>query len=151
MFRKLFCLVMLGLILSACGAKNLLPPKQLSMTIHVAADVNVNDGVLLPLDILFVENDKADAALAVGPDKWFGEDLRERLTNDEIRRLAIRSGDRKDVQISYPDSVKKIIIFADYENNNDRFGQQLLITPDNFKFKNSYHVNIHGNRMELVK
>lgn len=133
--------------LLACG----LPTQYSDITVTLDPQQEINDGVLLPVDILAVDAGTSESALSIGPDNWFGEDLRERLTGDEIKRLAITGGDSKSVQVKIPKGVNKIIIFADFENNSDRVGQQIVIVPEKLNFLSKYKIQVNENRMELVK
>ena len=144
-----FCrmiIVITALVLSGCAM-----PKGFSdVTIMLESEGSINEGVLLPVDILVANDGLASSALGIGPDDWFGAELRDRLTNEEVQRLAIRGGTTRNVKVSIPEDVRRVIIFADYENNNERFGQQIVITPEKLNFFPKYRVRIRDNRMELV-
>jgi len=141
----LFCLIAIGL--SACVSG----PHLTDITIRLVPAKKINEGVLLPVDILTVDSSLSATALGIGPDNWFGEDVRDRLTDDEIKRLAISGGNTKSVSLKVPENIHKVIIFADFENNSDRVGQQIIIAPEKLRFLPKYKININEDQMELVR
>jgi hypothetical protein len=147
LFKKICMLFLIVLGLSACS----LPAQYTDINIILDPAKDINDGVLLPLDVLAIDAGSSEAALGVGPDNWFGEDLRDRLTGDEIKRLAISGGIEKSVLVKISEGVNKIIIFADFENNSDRVGQQIVIVPEKLNFLSKYRIKINEDTMELAK
>ncbi|OKY76355.1 MAG: hypothetical protein BM485_03710 [Desulfobulbaceae bacterium DB1] len=143
---RLFLFLILSVMLGACAA----PKKFSDITLNFAADPSINDDVLLPVDIVVVDRAVSESVLEIGPENWFGETLRDRLVGEEIQHVAIKGDARREVKITIPEGVTKVIIYADYENNVDRLGQQIVISPEKNNFAPSYKVNIKDNRMELA-
>jgi hypothetical protein len=138
-------LVVLGF--SACAKI----PRFSDITLILDPASEINEGVLLPVDILAVDSVISSKALEIGPDNWFGEDVRDRLTDGEIQRLAIKGGEEKKVSVKVNKSVHRIIIFADFENNSEAAGQQAIIIPEKFRFRPTYTILINDNSLELVR
>ncbi len=139
------------LAIAAIALTGCAQPKKFSdITINFASEPVINEDVLLPVDIVVVDRSLAEAVLEVGPEDWFGQSMRDRLVGDEIQHIAIRGNAEREVQITIPDGVTKVIIYADYENNADRLGQQIVISPEKENFAPSYRVTIKENRMELA-
>ncbi|MFZ5758294.1 MAG: hypothetical protein ACOY32_01525 [Thermodesulfobacteriota bacterium] len=149
MSRKLSRLALLAI--AAIALTGCAQPKKFSdITINFASEPVINEDVLLPVDIVVVDRSLAEAVLEVGPEDWFGQSMRDRLVGDEIQHIAIRGNAEREVKITIPDGVTKVIIYADYENNADRLGQQIVISPEKENFAPSYRVTIKENRMELA-
>ncbi|MFZ5764378.1 MAG: hypothetical protein ACOY4H_02135 [Thermodesulfobacteriota bacterium] len=149
MSRKLSRLALLAI--AAIALTGCAQPKKFSdITINFASEPVINEDVLLPVDIVVVDRSLAEAVLEVGPEDWFGQSMRDRLVGDEIQHIAIRGNAEREVKITIPDGVTKVIIYADYENNADRLGQQIVISPEKEDFAPSYRVTIKENRMELA-
>lgn len=132
------------LFLSGC-----LAPKTSTITLLFSADREINENVLLPLDIVVVDKSLSETILDIGPDAWFGDSLRDRLVGEEVHHLAIKGGSTREVSVEVPGETNKVIIYADYENNIDRLGQQIVISPEQSTFSPSYEVIIKDNNMEL--
>lgn len=122
-----------------------------TVTLDFQSIKDINDGALLPVDIVTVEKSVSDSVLEIGPDNWFGNGLRDRLTGEEIKHLAIKGGSTRQVKIKVPSEVEKIIIYADYENNIDRAGQQVVILPARFNFLPIYKINLKESKMETAE
>ncbi len=143
-----FMMLLVGMLLSACASP--LKPDYTDVTLSLQADVLINDGVLLPIDIITLNDDKAEAVLGISPDLWFGNDMRERLTAEKIQKFAIRGGGERNITVRVPSETGKIIIYADYENISEREGQQIIIFSGKNRFRDSYLIRVHNNRLELV-
>lgn len=141
-------LFLVAVVLSGCAAP--LKPHYTDVTLSLQADVPVNDGVLLPIDIITINENKAEAVLAISPDLWFGNDMRERLTAEEIQKFAVKDGGSRNITVRVPSETGKIIIYADYENTSEREGQQIIIFSGKDRFRDSYLIRVHNNRLELM-
>jgi hypothetical protein len=133
------------LALSGCGG-----PKYTDVTLDINADSSINEGVLLPIDVIAVNESKAESVLSISPEEWFGNDMRERLTSEEIQKLAIKGGGTRNVTVKVRSEVGRIIIYADYENTSGRDRQQIIIFPKKAEFLNKYSIQVRKNRLELT-
>jgi len=140
---------LVGMVMSGCAAQS--RPKYTDVSLTLQADAPINDGVLLPIDVIAVNESKADSVLAVSPDEWFGNDMRERLTSEEIQKFAIKDGGSRTIDVRVPSEVGRIIIYADYENTSERERQQIIIFPGKDRFKRNYSIRIQKNRLELTQ
>ena len=140
-------LLVLTMLLGGCAGPT--APQFDDVTLNLQAAEAINDGVLLPIDIMAVNEIKADAVLAVAPDLWFGNEQREKLTPEEIQKVAIRGGGKRQVTVRVPSLAGKIILYADYENSNERAAQQIIISPLKGGFHEKYEILIQANRLEL--
>jgi len=114
----------------------------------VADNNNINENLLIPVDIIVVEN--SDPVLEIGPENWFMHQKRDALLKDkEIYRLTLSSWEQRKISIIPGSDVKKIVIYADYEKIFDRNGQQIVIFPKTMDF--TYMIKMTRNGMELVQ
>jgi hypothetical protein len=138
-------LLLVCIALTGCGG-----PKYTDVTLAIKADTSINDGVLLPIDVIAVDESKAQSVLSVSPEEWFGNDIRERLTSEEIQKLAIKGGGTRTLNVRVRSDVGRIIIYADYENTSERDRQQIIIFPKNERFQGKYSILVQKNRLELA-
>jgi hypothetical protein len=124
--------------------------KFILFTLSLQADVPLNDGVLLPIDIIATNEIKAEAILGIPPGLWFGSDMREHLTKEEVHKLAVRGGETRDIAVTIGHGIGRIIVYADYENTSGREGQQLIISPRKSWFSKNYLISVRNNRLELM-
>jgi len=140
-----FLFIFPGFIMG-CAMNYKLKPTQI--TLFIEAGPHINGGVLLPLDIIVVDASLSDLILDIGPEVWFGHSSRDRLVKKELRRFAISSGEIREIKVDVTRKTKRIIIYADYENDMDRNGQQLVIEPKRWHFNYTIHIGL--NKMELL-
>ncbi len=148
MTKKIYLSLILPIVfsLNACAKS----PHFSDVTLYFESDPYINDNVLLPVDVVIVDRSLAETILEIGPDNWFGDTLRDRLVGDEVHHLAIKGSSQRQVEVTIPEETTKVIIYADYENNLDRPGQQIVISPEKTKFQRRYNVKIQNNKMELA-
>ena len=144
----LFCCFLLIFILHGCASGLGLGSSNVKITF--SSEDNINDGVLLPVDIIACDDVLSSSVLGVGPDSWFGDPLRDRLTGDNIHRLAISGGSSRSVKVNVTKSTKKIIVYADYELSTERMDQQIVISSENLGMFTSYKIQLNEMRMELL-
>lgn len=143
-----FKVLLVGIALSGCAAPT--TPRYTEVAVSLKADAPINDGILLPIDIITVNELKADAVLAISPELWFGNEMRERLTTEEIQKFAVKDGGTRKIDVRVPSDTGRIIIYADYENTSERAKQQIIIFPGKERFRDSYLIRVHNNRLELM-
>lgn len=134
------------LALAGCAAG---PPKPADVTLQLKADNPINDGILLPIDIMTVDENKAASVLSLSPDEWFGSRLREQLTPDEIQKVAIRGGGTRSVPVKVNSQTGRIIVYADYEATSQRDQQQLVIDASKQALRDSYVIHVKTGELEL--
>jgi len=115
--------------------------------VFVSENNTINENVLIPIDVIVTEN--SDAILEIGPENWFAHPKRDSLLNNELYRMTISGWDTHKLWLKPDSFIRKIIIFADYENLHDRDGQQLVLFPKMMDF--TYTIKITSNGMELIK
>jgi predicted component of type VI protein secretion system len=143
-----FKVLLVGVALTGCAAPT--TPRYTEVAMSLKADVPINDGVLLPIDIITVNEIKADAVLAISPEVWFGNEMRERLTPEEIQKFAVKDGGTRKIDVRVPSDTGRIIVYADFENTSERQKQQIIIVPGKERFRDSYLIRVHNNRLELM-
>jgi hypothetical protein len=121
-----------------------------TVTLRIESEKHINGGVLLPMDVISAEGSLSDSILDVGPEIWFGHEIRERLVEEELRRFAVSGGQKRKVKLRVGGEVKRIIIYADYGKNMNRKGQQVVIEPKQWPFA-GYKIQIRENELELLK
>ena len=138
-----------GLILSAILCFFMSCATTSTYTLSFAADKQINDDVLLPVDIIVAKDPVMNSVVEIGPEEWFGHQTREVLVERELYPLAISGGEERVKKIIVDKEISRIIIFADYENSNDRDDQQLIINTSDRKTK--YLILITENKLEIEK
>ena len=117
-----------------------------SSTLSLVADRHINNNVRLPVDLIMVRNDAE--VIDIGPDSWFGDPKRETLTiEDELIRLSFSGGEKMKYKLTMGSGVDKLIIFADYINQDERDKQQIVIPRSRWGF--SHTVQLRKNGLEL--
>jgi hypothetical protein len=115
--------------------------------IRLVAEGEINDRILLPVDILAVDETLAAQVLEIGAGDWFVHKTRDRLAGDEIYRFDISGGDRKEVTVPLRKPVLRIIIFADYDRTTEGRTRQIVLPRD--KWKSEYTVRVRQMELEL--
>ncbi len=145
---KIIMSVLMSGVLFGCASP--LTPTSTDVTLSLQADVPINDGVLLPIDIITTSEIKAEAILSIPPGLWFGSDMRESLSKQEVHKFAVREGEARDITVTIGRGIGRIIIYADYENTNGREGQQLIISPGKSWFRKNYLISVRNSQLELI-
>ncbi len=134
------------LMLVGCG-------KSSHLMLTIVSEPNINDGVLLPMDIMAVSDGKTDQILEIGPEDWFGDSLRESMrpgAKGNIQRLAIGSDSTKTVELTIGEDVERVVVFADFETSTDRESQEIIIVPTGM-FKNKVVIEVETSKMRVKK
>jgi len=111
----------------------------------IAVDDDINYGIRLPVDIIISKN--ADQVLELTPDEWFAHPKRYALMDDELYQLAVHKGYKRSIEISVTSDIKKIIIYADYDRNDDFESQRIILPVENCY----YGVLIGKYKIRLIK
>ena len=134
------------LMLVGCG-------KSSHLMVTIVSEPDINDGVLLPMDIMAVNESKTDQILEIGPEDWFGDPLRESMrpgAKGNIQRLAIGADATKEVEIALGEDVERVIVFTDFETSTDRESQEIVIVPTGM-FKNKVVIDVETSKMRVRK
>ena len=140
------CALVLLCTVFGCAKKNIIK-EPTSITLHFTAEKYINDDVLLPIDIILVKGSVIDAILDIGPEQWFGHIQRESLEKNERISLAMSGGEERIKRIELTPGFTRMIVFADYEGNTEREGQQLIIPQG--KLKKEYRIKIKERALEI--
>lgn len=135
-------LCMILSVLVSCVSKS-------TYTLNFSADPQINENVLLPVDVIVTKDSSMNKVIEIGPEDWFGHQAREVLVYNELFPLAISGGDEREKKIVVEKDISRIIIYADYENNNNREDQQLIINCS--EDKRNYKILIKENTLEMGK
>ena len=135
-----FCIILSVFV--SCVSKS-------TYTLNFSADPQINEDVLLPVDVIVTKDSSMNAVIEIGPEDWFGHQTREVLIHSELYPLAISGGDKREKKVVVEKDISRIIIYADYENNNNREDQQLIINCSEGKRK--YKILIKENNLEMEK
>jgi predicted component of type VI protein secretion system len=112
---------------------------------------NVNDGVLLPVDVIAGDEQMASMVLGIGPDAWFADPLRDRLSGEQIHKLAISGNDTREITVHLSETTRRIIVYADYDRLTERAGQQIVIIPESIGFSKTYTIRLKDTKMEMLQ
>ena len=138
----LMCLFMLA----GCG-------KSSNLMVTIVSEPDINDGVLLPMDIMAVSEEKTDQILEIGPEDWFGDSLRDSMRpggKGNIHRLAIDADSKKVIEVTLAEDVERVVVFADFETSTDRESQEIIIVPTGM-FKNKIVIDVETSKMRIQK
>lgn len=125
----------------ACSSTPLLK----TTTIKFRCDSQFNEGLRLPVDVVFVpEGESVDTITKVSPDEWFDSDEREQWQFKQSLSL-IENGERNDVVIKLTKPVRTIglIIMADYRDIKVA-EQQIVILDTGAKPNEDIFVTVDG-------
>lgn len=134
-----FIILIISIFMTGCS----------TMIISIEADKDINDGILLPVDIISVNESFAGKVSDIGPQDWFGHYYREKLSPDELNTLAIAGGQNRRVKVKIHSGVERIIVYTDFENIDDRDSQQVILMSS--RFRRYKFIRIRGNGLELKK
>ena len=108
------------------------PPKPLrvdTLSILFKCDSEINQGMLLPIDVIFITaDDNMKEVTKIGPTAWF--DSEERQSWAHRQTLSLRSGVEVRLILNKPPETKSIVIFASFFQVEDQHAQQVIIEPD---------------------
>jgi hypothetical protein len=115
------------------------------------SEKKINDGILLPVDIILVNDAMGQEILKIGPEDWFVSEKRKTLVSDkEIIHLALKSGEyKKRKYVILNNDVNKAIIYADYDSQYSRKSQQIIIYPSYWKYY--YYINAKKENIEQIE
>ena len=146
------CLILV-LLFSGCTVKRTVKKLLQVTTVVISLEPRgcVNDGVLLPVDIIVGDEQLGASVLGIGPDAWFDDPLRDRFAGDQIHRLAISGENTRKVTVHLAEGTRRIIIFADYDQSDERSEQQVVIIPESIGFYKTYTIQLGEFKMEMLK
>jgi len=119
--------------------------KPYRLTINFTAYSFINQGILLPIDIITSKN--STFILEMGPDDWFKNNRKRNAFSNEIQHIAIAGGEKEKVFVYLENDIEYVIIYADYNEVSERCLQEVVIMPQRFRL--NYEIIIKKNKMEL--
>ena len=129
--RNIFVIFVLGFLFS-CSLimpKSPQPPRNNTKTILFKCDSYINQGMLLPVDVIYVTaDDNLKEVTKIGPIVWF--DSKERESWPHKQTLNLRSGIEVRLKLNKPPETKYIVIFAPFFKAEDQEAQQVILPPD---------------------
>jgi len=146
-------LLIFVMVLGGCSIKQKVKKMLRVTTVVVSLEPveNVNDGVLLPVDIIAGDEQLASMVLGIGPDAWFVDPLRDRLSGEQIHKLAVSGEKVREISVNLSENTQRIIIYVDYDRNNERMGQQVVINPESIGFSKTYNIRLGETKMEMLQ
>lgn len=104
---------MLGFaLLLSCGGQKVLQ----TQTVHLRCDSQFNEGMLLPVDIVFVpRGEKLETITQISPDDWFDSKVRESWPHKQSLSV-LASDERKTIRVDLkkPADTVAVVVIADY-------------------------------------
>ena len=142
---KFIISILTAMLMTSCAFMS--KDKARTLTLEFKADSTINSNVLLPVDIIVIPAPVMQKIIKIGPEDWFGSQLRDTLLDDELYLLAMSGGGQRSKNIVLKPDIYKVLVYADFEDAVNRDAQQLIIDcPDT---DNQYTVLIRGNNLEL--
>ncbi|MFH1097765.1 MAG: hypothetical protein ABH886_06015 [Candidatus Desantisbacteria bacterium] len=120
------CLKMIAMI-GMLGMMGMMAGCVTQITLVFRCDNVINEGLLLPVDVILVTQEEEKAILQIGPNAWFESEYRNNLAKEQIVKLALVSGETKEIPIDVSQQKGVAIIFADYTNLTGQDTKQLVI------------------------
>lgn len=142
--RYIVFLGLLGALLacSACSSTSLLMTKQ----VKFRCDSKFNDGLLLPVDIVFIpEGEKLDTIAGVAPDEWFDSEVRADWPY--IQSFSFRESEvRNTIEIKLKKAKNSIamVVVADYRGLEDTKSQMIVFKGEDSKENEDIFITING-------
>jgi hypothetical protein len=134
-FARLHITVLFALLLLPSCSCFLFPPKPYApplnetTSILLRCDNDINEGMGLPLDVIYITSDgDLKAVIKIGPDTWFDSEEREHWPFKQT--LMLRSGEEVLLKLSKPPETKFIVIFASFYRVKEQQDQQVIIAQD---------------------
>ncbi len=128
--RVFFISLLVAALLGAAGCAT--DPFALSpvptRTIEFRADKEINHGLLLPVDIVYVSYlHQLRQLTSLGPDQWFNSELRARWLDKQS--LGIRGGEHRRVRLQADLAARSpfIVVFAAFMGVSDPAPQQVIL------------------------
>ncbi len=129
--RGIVCLLMLVSTIS-CGLftpKEPPPPRNKTETILFKCDKYINDGMLMPVELIYIVEGKDPAeVVAIGPDNWFYSEDRKKWPFKQAHML--RSGQDLLVELEKPSHTVAVVIFFNLFGIDGQDAQQVILTTD---------------------
>ncbi|MEK7813056.1 MAG: hypothetical protein AAB296_04785 [Candidatus Desantisbacteria bacterium] len=107
-------------------------------------DDNINQGLLLPVDIILISKGEEKNVLQIGYDAWFESEYRNNLPDTKLIKLALNNKEMRKVNIDVSQKNEMIIIFADYRDALEQDAQQIIIYPQKWRMKGAVRVGEKG-------
>ena len=119
-------------LIGACSSKPKPPQEKVgnidTETIVFVCDEQVNQGLLLPVDVIYVTRYRMLREItAVGPDRWF--DSVERAGWEEKQTIGLKGGETKKLKLKrlWRDNSKVLVVYANFKGINGPHPQQVII------------------------
>ena len=112
---------------------------------------NINEGFLLPVDIISVSQEEEKAILQIGPEAWFESEYRSKLTKEQLVKIAINSGKITEIAIDIPQKKSVVIIFADYMEITEQNPQQLIIHHQKWRGYVTGEISVGKKGLQMMK
>jgi hypothetical protein len=104
------------------------PPLNETKTILFKCDSYINQGMLLPVDVIYVTaDDNVKEVTKIGPVGWF--DSKERESWPHKQTLSLKNGLEIRLKLNKPPETKYIVIFASFFQAQDQESQQVILPP----------------------
>lgn len=127
--RLLFIPALVALV--SCGLFSSRPPsapRNQTKTILFKCDRFINQGLLLPVDVIYVTaNDNLKEITQMGPLSWF--DSKQRDGWPYKQTLNLKSGVDVRLRLDKPPDTTYIVIFASFFQVNDAAAEQVILPP----------------------
>lgn len=136
-YLSVLFIMLAGMLFSGCATDR---------SITFACDPQINQGQLLPVDIIYVTRYQTPREIiAIGPDQWFNSS--ERMQWETRQTLGLRGSETKTVHLNqrWLKGAKLLIIFADFKGVKNPQSQQVII--DNLPVRKEH---IHVMPQQLV-
>lgn len=128
-------------ICSACGGKFMD-----TTTIHFRCDSSFNDGLILPVDLVYVtEGQTVEAVTEVSPDEWF--DSESRAGWETKQSLSLKASETRKtvtVDLEKPENTIALVVIADYQNIGNEKSQSITFDAENAEDEEDVFVTING-------
>lgn len=117
-----------ALAFSACAGTKMLETK----TIQLRCDSNFNDGLILPLDLIYIpEGSSVDEVTGVSPEEWFESETRENWSHKQSMSIkATEARKTIDVNLRKPKKTIALVIVADYRGIESAKSQLIVLDAE---------------------
>lgn len=125
----LFALILLSAFSCCLLPEPQKPPQNMTKTILFKCDNSINEGMILPVDVIYITADSGlKEVVKIGPDAWFDSEERDLWLFKQT--LMLGGGDEILLKLSKPPETKFIVIFASFFKVKDKKVQQVILHPD---------------------
>lgn len=111
-------------------------------------DPGINEDQLVQVDIVATSRDSSREILQIDPEEWFGSEFRRNLSEDQIRTVALRPGETREIErFKGPKGTDTFIVIAEIRGATDPDARRRVFHPGSGSRR--FVLEIRDNRLDV--